>query len=355
MKQAVAAAELKSPPKKRFLKYIHYFRAIAIVNIIFSHTLDITLQVPNAAAEQLSIFREVLFHGSTLYFLIISGFLFQFLAPKFTLRGHLKKKFANVIMPYLILSTSIMVYRYSGHLYSGKVSVAEFSRLLQETLLLGNISIQYWYIPFIAVVYLFSPLFLKLSKKQLKRTALLSCLLPLVVSRTGSEVTAAQFVYFVPVFILGMHIANNLDGTLAFIRKQRFALILISGISTIILFYLEAAPLQALHINLTESLFFIQKISLSLLLLHFSYLIRNWKSPSLSLIADYSFALYFLHIFIDRYAVRAMFFEWINTKAPFLLAPSAFLFSCYVFLATLLATAVIKKLLKKYSRYVIGA
>ncbi len=90
-----------------FLDYIHYFRAIAITLIVGVHVLD-SLERPENL-QPIMRFLEVLVDDSTLLFVLISGFLFQHLAPKFEAKTYFFKKALYVFLPYIAFSVPIIL------------------------------------------------------------------------------------------------------------------------------------------------------------------------------------------------------------------------------------------------------
>ena len=93
--------------KKQMLNYINVFRGFAILAIVAIHTLLFS----HNTSFQSAISAELLGSGSV-FFVFISGFLFQHLAYKFEYQTYLSKKWNNVICPYLITSIlSVLLHR----------------------------------------------------------------------------------------------------------------------------------------------------------------------------------------------------------------------------------------------------
>ena len=98
-----------------FLSYVHTFRAIAILFVVAGHAIWI-LQWP-ADAPTRDILADTLENGTVL-FLFVAGFLFQHLSKRYAYRDYLSKKFKNVTLPYLILSTpSALEGAFAQHVY----------------------------------------------------------------------------------------------------------------------------------------------------------------------------------------------------------------------------------------------
>ena len=156
--------------KKKFLRHIHYFRGFAILNIVFIHTwYSPALYVGSNSNAVIDVTRAVTFHSSTIYFLFISGFLFFYLSTNFNLVKYYKNKLLNVISPYIFLTIAILIFENYNSIIQYELDLIRFSKKLVWTLIRGNVKIQYWYIPFISLVFVVSPLFLKIPKKVFKK------------------------------------------------------------------------------------------------------------------------------------------------------------------------------------------
>jgi surface polysaccharide O-acyltransferase-like enzyme len=95
-----------------------------------------------------------------------------------------------VLVPYILLTTLLAV--------SGRVDVSgDHVFDLASVYLGGTAQTQFWYIPFIAVVFLVSPLLLNINFSGVG--IVLIALIPLLGTRTGTEITFWQFAYFSPV------------------------------------------------------------------------------------------------------------------------------------------------------------
>ncbi|HBR2839426.1 TPA: acyltransferase family protein [Klebsiella pneumoniae] len=88
------------------LNYIHSIRGIAAFFIVLIHC--------NIFMSKEGMLNAFFYHFLTEWtaiFLLISGFLFQFLLPKYEFSSFMKKKITNVILPYIIVSIpAILIY-----------------------------------------------------------------------------------------------------------------------------------------------------------------------------------------------------------------------------------------------------
>jgi surface polysaccharide O-acyltransferase-like enzyme len=342
------------PKKTEFLWDFHYFRAFAIINIIIIHVWTYPVNKPSSIdAEYLDMVRETLFDGSTIYFILISGFLFQHLSSKFKLEKYYFGKLKNIIFPYLLLSLIIV----GATTFMGTVtdySLINFISKLPNLLLMGLASGPYWYMPFILIIFLFSPLFLKIPGKFILSYFPFLLILPLLGTRTGVTITLWQYLYFLPIYLYGMYLSINYENTLALIKKYQLALFVIAGITFYVVFYMLSSNQFNNHPNLYNSIVFVKNMSLSFLVLLLFNRIKDKRIAWLDYFARYSFALYFIHDFLHRNVLMKPYFaigNMISEDFRFTLS----IFYVFIFLVVSLAICIfLKKLLGNYSRYFIG-
>ena len=87
--------------EKGFLSEIHAFRGLAILAIVGAHTWSFLIFWTGALDDALKpVFwlTESLFHGSTLYFAIISGILFQKILINKSWQSFYQSKLTNVVL-----------------------------------------------------------------------------------------------------------------------------------------------------------------------------------------------------------------------------------------------------------------
>ena len=98
-------------PKNYDLTF-HYFRAFAIVSVMLTHMwVGPVLAGSEDAAKLQDSLRLCLFHSATIYFVFISGYLFDFVNRRkgqFPPLRFYKSKIVNVFCPYFILSLLLL-------------------------------------------------------------------------------------------------------------------------------------------------------------------------------------------------------------------------------------------------------
>ncbi len=301
------AIELK-PKKTKILNYINVFRGLAILLIIMGHTMQFGDN--NSLAH---IIDCEIFCGGTALFIFISGFLFQHLSYKFEYKNYMKKKWTNVIMPYLITAIPGLFFcLYCPVVY--KNSFAGLNPFIQIPLHLtiGRVhNIPTWFIPMIVIFFIFSYLFLKLEKKNilyklLPLLFLLTVFLPRGVAEYENTIGLSyalkywiyvkyillNFVHFLSLYVFGMYCSKNKDIIDRFYDKRFmlwFFMLLFSILDIVISF-------KFAYSNFTVSKIFLTMLAIAYLKHYDDFIISHKKTnKTLDFIAKYSFGLFFVH------------------------------------------------------------
>jgi surface polysaccharide O-acyltransferase-like enzyme len=341
--------------KKKFLKNIHYFRAFAIINIVIVHVWHIPkiyIESQYASYTFINVLREVLFHASTIYFIFISGFLFYYLSPKFNLQRYYKSKLSNVISPYIFMTAFVLIIHLSKYIHPEDSIIFSIKRIL-DVFVYGKAQIQYWYIPFISLVFIISPLILKIPKDILAKIIVVTSFLPLFGTRTGTTVSFDQYIYFFPIYLLGIYIAMDYSDFLSKIKTKKKLLVTTVIISSFFLLFIHWKNYQFSFSNITESLFYIQKISISFLIIIIFEKLESKNIPILNSVANYSFAIYFTHLLVGNRWMHKYYYDFI-IKSSFLVLPASIVYVIFITFSTLFICMLLKKILGKQSRYFIG-
>ena len=338
------------------IKCFDYFRGLSILIIVAGHcffpwTID-------SFSEKMV---ANLITGGTSLFVFISGFFFHTVFyPKFNYKKFLEKKIKNVLFPYLILSTIafIVIVLILGrhHYFSDSYNL---SLLYFKYLWAGRILRGYWYIPFIMIVFSFSPVFIWYiswsTKQQLFSFFLLLCLSIFVQRPSQCLAPVHSFIYFIPIYLLGIIYSINQISIGKFLKNKSIFL----GVLTI--------SISALQIKLTGSydnyykseiltyhgldLIILQKIVMIFFFLSVFQKYEESNIQPLKFFASISFAIYFLHPWVLGFLSSISFERFLY------FLPGAFIFSIktvfVVFISTIMAF-IIKSVLRNRSRYIIG-
>lgn len=153
--------ELQQKKKRKNLDYIDYFRAIAIIFIVAEHTLC-------WGHSTMYEFNRLLFVGGTYFFVFIAGFLFQYLSDNFNVKTYFKKKFLNVICPWMITLLPVaFLYSYKN-IDAWYLQFVSFKFRFVTTMMNGYIvNGPLWFMGMISIIFLVSPLLLYVRRKNL--------------------------------------------------------------------------------------------------------------------------------------------------------------------------------------------
>ncbi|SHH25000.1 acyltransferase family protein [Ferrimonas marina] len=350
-----------------YLKDLHAFRGFAIVNIVLAHTGGVLLIVQyfmvgrtrTPGWENAFGLSETLFHGSTLYFALISGLLFSAVLAKKGWGRFVSSKLRYVLLPYLAMSLLFTLVFFDFE--QGRVVVfpyasgTEFLHTLASHLMAGSASAQFWYLPTLAVLYLLTPLLWRLA--QYSRVWLFALgLLPLLLPRTAIELSPQTVGYFLGAYSLGLALGMDYQAGLNWLRRWQAPLGAVALLTTLVLFMLvrKSEPLTSLGL-LMESLFYLQKLALAALVL---LLLNRYESRlprALMMLGSYAFPIFFLHMFF----IGPFTFALLTRFPPLLSGPInllANLISLVVALTASVAVAwLLQRLLGRHSRSLIGA
>ena len=312
---------------------MHYFRAFAILMIVATHYCGVF---------GFSALDQYFFRSSTIFFLFISGFLCQYL---FTSRPqppitYYKKKLQNVICPFLFFSIGIGLLR----------GDSPFSLGFWRDVALGRIQLQYWYIPFVSILFLVSPLLCRLTNRLLLSVAAISLVIfctfpvrPEVGFALSWSHTFHLYAYFTVFYLLGFVYCRYKAQMFAAIKKHIAIIALIAVAASVVMPYAKS------HIDAVHA---IQKLAIGSLVLIVLDMIKGRKVWVLDLLAKQSFTLYFIHLGIFLQTVK--FHDNVASLIPLPVISELIIFSLYV-VAMLLIAAMLKKVLGKYSRPIIAA
>lgn len=343
----------------RMLIYFDYFRAIAIVLIIISHSYN-TWQVDQLWEATL----VNIISGNTALFVFISGFFFSYIYfPKFRYGSFLTKKTLFVFLPYLILSILFMFYHYLTH---GEIAMTSYLNeyfgttlssawLILINLLTGRTQWAYWYIPFAMLLFLTSPIFIRFIHLALMSKLLITATLFFVsmyVQRPLMEINPFHsFIYFVPYYLLGIIYSMENAKINAWLKGKTFNLFLLTVTIAMLMYFLgqtnNAGKASILVWHGIDYMIF-QKLSLILFILAFTLDWQQYNMPFLKAIANMSFALYFLHQWVLSFMRD---FGMGDIEHGFI---GVILISIIAMTASYLLACIIKQTLKGKSRYIIG-
>ena len=348
-----------------FYQHLHWFRGFAILNIVAAHCWTILIVVASLGSssnEFLSIYAvsETLFHNATIYFALISGLLFSLVLKKYSWKKFYSGKFKYVVIPYLLFSVAYAFIDGMLFLEPGEAPLPfnDVISALPMHIVAGSSFAHMWYIPVLVVLFLLTPLFqVIVSKKSLASVLVLITIAPLFFSRSWPNFVWENFVFFFGPYILGMFVGNHYQQTLLFVDKIKSLLVLIVVIFTLILFYLYLIELDTIYgVKLQESFLYIQKLCIAFLVLNILQGYENRvDNKLLTLLGDYSFSIYFVHMFFAGAFAYLMVTIGFTSPTIVGILLSGFVLLPMTILASVGFTLLIKKLAGGYSRFIIGS
>jgi surface polysaccharide O-acyltransferase-like enzyme len=330
---------------------IEAMRGIAIIFVIFSHTLPI----PDGTTIWNLI--RFIFVDATVWFIFISGYLFYHLEKdKFTYNKYMKKKLVNVLLPYFIVSIPAI----AASLMVEKERLMGMSKFAYAgwTLLVGSGAlVPLWFVPMIFTFFLASPVFMKISKgNALPITTLFATIFSLFSARPIINANPLlSFAHFAGPYLLGIYASREslwIQRTLANTKHRYMAIaagILLASYS----FYMYEGK------DAVESGFFdrlgyfapeqLGKLSMLMTILALITTKRFSTPNALSTLAMMSFGLFFVHgLWILALSVTG----W--TDNPTSSIPKYIEISTAVTILSMATVKIIQTSLGKYSTYVIG-
>lgn len=365
---------MKSPPTRKFLNSINYFRGIAIIIIVMTHSYGIAhWNVYRDASLFDRLFYSLNSNGSV-FFVFISGYLYNHIFyPKFNYQNFLIKKAKFVLIPYLVCSTLPIIYTVfdlnnewlfnfvfvnGGRDFLPDGLIEQPLLAILWFLVTGRAVYAYWFIPMVVIIFAISPLINYLIKfKHLPTVILLLLPISIIVHRSPQNINPLHsLVYFLPVYLLGVYSSINRQDILEFLDsnyRKILLLILALGLGLIQVLVFNAAG------NFSKSFFvitvpdvnLIQKILLCFLFIAVLDKLEKTNIKSLKKTAETSFAIYFIHPFLIRPLTRLsrnLGFEFQGSLLTLLIA------TFFMVLFSIAIAQIIKLIFKKKSRYLIG-
>ncbi|MCP5091924.1 MAG: acyltransferase [Gammaproteobacteria bacterium] len=354
-----------SPTNKKYIEHLHAFRGFAILTIVAAHSWSFLLFMGDfdTMPDKLVVFAvtETLFHGSTIYFAVISGLLFGLVLRDKGWKAFFRSKVLNVFTPYALVSLFFLSVFWPMYVqwFESEGMSTNFLVAYTNGLLTGKIMLPFWYIPILMMLYAATPVVDKvMHDERLRWLAGALVLLPLVISRTTAPdfLSVQTVVYFLGAYTLGMIAGTYYEKVPEFIRDFRLPLwIAAVGCSLVVLLLFLNEYEPSGQGSLLQTLVYVQKLSITALMIH--YLSRNEESLPrvLFVLGSYAFAIYFLHFFVVSvvgYGLQELARGYANAWTA---ATGGLVILVAATSLSLLLSWLLKKLFRSKSRMIIGA
>lgn len=340
---------------KDYQQHIHVFRGLAIMGIVTAHT------IPSLDWSQSPLtgrFIDALVNESSVFFFFIAGYLFQHLSARFVFRHYLRQKFLTVILPYLILSIPALIIFTQFTQRTGMWSWFYDLPVWEQVglfLLTGKHLAPLWFVPTITLFYLVAPLLLWADRHMPRLYWLILPLLVLstLLGRDGPNGPIDKAIYLLPAYLLGMAFSHYKLQGMALVQRWWWALMAVVLVSCAGLVLQWPDPP---HYQMP------MKAAASLLLVWVLYHHHHRVGHRLDFVAEVSFGIFFIHAYFISaikvatvYLVEGTVYKGVGGEVIpgnlFVL----FLYASAVLVLSTVAIWVVKKVLGKHSRKLIGA
>lgn len=348
--------------KTGFLNYIHYFRGFAILIILGIHVRMVYPWGDHDIAHQLLI--SFLDNGTVL-FVFIAGFLFQHLSGKFSYSNYLYKKLQYVVLPYLLVSIPAILNRLFIEPGTWEPDFLMDAGKIEKALYLittGKHLGPFWFIPMIVLFYIISPLFIRIDRpwfyKSIFPLLMIGTLFTFRFGYFSNSIDSA--IHFIPVYIFGIACSRYRE-YLTGAKQWMVAVLTGAYVLLFILEFTHILPVYRLDTaaEAASDLYFgfnspkLRMMILCVLLIRFFYTIQHKDLPVLKLLGDYSFGLYFIHLYViiavDKVVRRYLWSEPTFNIVYYLIYLSI------VTAVSLLIVWIVKRIFRNKSRLVIGS
>ncbi|MBQ3690133.1 MAG: acyltransferase [Bacteroidales bacterium] len=307
-----------------------YFRGIGIFVVVMWHMLML-LGEHEFVMYGYSRFDKLFaltFNSSTAFFVFMSGFMFFWIYYRrgFQFGAFLKGKFRNLFRPYFLIATIFSVLHIIYGTYTGRIADwhSGVENNLERFLAVTWTYWSFWYMPFITVVFIMSPVYLRFIKYRLGLQIFLIIFGIFVSSSIGRyDVNAFHScAYFSVYYIFGIFCAQHYERIKNFSVKFWIALLelylmAILLASAFCFYNYGAMSFQSSWGVLIKDFTPIFKLPECLLLLWVAEKLANLSEvlkKILPIMGKYSFAIFFLHNFFIAIFEEVAF--WAGMEHP---------------------------------------
>ncbi|WP_178987673.1 acyltransferase family protein [Winogradskyella schleiferi] len=354
-----------------YINSFNHYRALAIVLIVAAHSRTMA-DLGSSTFINKFIINGIA--GATMNFTFISGFLFYIVIYKrFEYSVYVKNKFNQLLKPYLVLSVIPIVisiltlpnfWDHSftlsilGHhpFVSGSISVLKY-------LVSGAHVIAYWYIPFALLMALMSPLHIAFIKLLNHKWQIIIFLVFLIIAsivhrpHTRSDVfqSVHTLIYFTPSFLFGIVCAIHREKIYAKLKGKEVYLLAAAIFFILLQLYFGDVGLYSksdiFSYNGFDLLAF-KMVFLCLFLMVWLHRFEHIKNTWITILANTSFAIFFLHVYILRGITLTRSYFKIEFENYNLLIYVIMI--TFITLLSALIAVIVNKILPKYSLVLVG-
>lgn len=347
------------------IREITYLRGFIIFFIVLAHSQAlISFTVPEKwmSTHWANIYKffDMIIYDDSAVFVFISGFLFYkvFYQKGFSYRNFIINKVKNVLIPYIFLVSILMCLRIVYQHQSLNILTIWDKGMFYWV---------FWYIPMAMLLFLFSPLYISYieSSNRVKTVLfILSFIASLYLGRRNLN-PILSVAFWNTFYLLGISCAQRLQELYDMRRNLKYSLVILYiVISTVLIasgnwLFINNVTWQVKCTVLCYSIISKSLFCVSLLFF-FEWFDKNGHMSAkkvLAILADYSFAIYFLHNFLIYYyemnqeQIRSILLGLSAHKLHFV----AFIATIGVIIVCVLVSKLVRMIFGKYSRLLIGA
>lgn len=283
-----SGSNLPTSPRKH-VGHIHNFRGLAVLFIVATHTISI---FDWSSAPTLERALKYCFANGTLFFLFISGYLFEYLSESYRAIPYWRKKLLYVVLPYVLMSLpAVFVFttvvrrqkvRAGFYDQAGWVQALEFFGT-------GVHLAPFWFIPTVVMFIAASPLLVRLFRVD-KAFLILPVLFAIPVFVLRGPNPALNFLHFLPIWVMGMACCRFSASAEPLLRQLVWPL---AGL-TIALAVAEFLLTRGTH----GYLGYMQKSVMTVFLMALMLRLGDPADPLLRTWGTLSFGLFFVHSYV---------------------------------------------------------
>lgn len=349
-----------------FLSYIHRLRGVAILFVVGVHARGgISDWLTHESSHRFAVTLFDAHEGNgTVMFLFIGGFLFQHLNQRgFLLKKYLANKFKLIILPYILISIPLIIWRIkSGYSGGGLPEGFDHFPIVFQFLyyvLFGSHLAPFWFIAAIILFYLTAPVFVYIDKPWFYKWCFPVLLVAGLFTYRPYENANPflAYVHYLPVYIGGM-MASRYKRELLSTSNLVLGLMILTYCS-IFFFEFNAGdePKRSFEEVVEQgvlifNIYYFRALLLCIIGMLVLHRLVSYRMPVLEVLGDYSFGIFFVHFLIIMMARKALEVMAINVDFS-LLSFTAFYIGIVV--ASTGIVFLVKKLTGSYSRNLIGS
>jgi hypothetical protein len=296
------------------------------------------------------LFLNNLLNNSTVLFVVVAGYLFDFQIKAFNYKNFLISKVSTVVIPYIVISIPVvslyMLGFKSTHIWIDMDWFVEQNPVFQYLYLMltGAHLGPLWFVPMIIILYFLSPFVVLLKNNNMLMIAFFISLIPAIYfgRPEHNENPILASVYFLPPYFLGL-----------IVSQKKYIYEKFNNISVFILgVYVSFYLLIFNYFEVLSSIDLFLKMILSIIVLSVCSNFLSKKNKMLDMFARLSFFIFLIHGYFSG-AIRTVnsHFGYTYTGFEFIYAVCAF---GVVALGSLASFVLIKWMFNKKSKIWFG-